>query len=175
MNVFGSPMMIGGIILFTLFVGFISGSYPAFYLTAFKPTEVLKGKIRSGFRNSALRNVLVVVQFVISIALIFGSLMVYRQLNYMQEKNLGFEKENVVDLLHTIGLGKNAQAFKNEINSNPAFKGASFANNLPPNISWNSAFGKQVLIRIFFCSSTRWITITLPRWATSCRAEIFLS
>lgn len=142
MEIFLHPVMIGGLILFTLFVGFISGSYPAFYLTAFKPTEVLKGKIRSGFKNSALRNVLVVVQFVISIALIFGSLVVYRQLHYMQEKNLGFEKENIVDLLHTIGLGKNAQAFKNEINSNPAFKGASFANNLPPNISWTSAFRK---------------------------------
>ncbi len=85
---------------------------------------------------------LVVVQFVISIALIFGSLVVYRQLHYMQEKNLGFQKENIIDLLHTLGLGKNAQAFKNEVNSNPAFKGASFADNLPPNISWNSAFRK---------------------------------
>ncbi len=54
MSVFTHPLMIGGLILFTLFIGFISGSYPAFYLTAFKPTEVLKGKIRSGFRNSAL-------------------------------------------------------------------------------------------------------------------------
>lgn len=141
-SIFADPLMIGGLVLFTIIIGLIAGSYPALYLTAFKPTEVLKGKIRSGFRNSTLRNVLVVFQFVISIALIFGSLVVYRQLKYVQEKNLGFDKENVVNLLHTLSLGKNAQAFKNELNTNPAFKGASFSNNLPPAISWNSAFRK---------------------------------
>ena len=141
-SIFGNPFVIGGIIVFALIVGFTAGSYPAFYLTSFKPTEVLKGKIRAGLRNSGLRNALVVVQFIISIALIFGSLVVYRQLKFMQEKNLGFDKENVVNLLHTFGLGGNAQAFKNELMANPSFKGASFANSLPPNISWNSAFRK---------------------------------
>ena len=139
---FTQPVIITSLIGFTILIGLIAGSYPAFYLTAFKPTEVLKGKIRSGFRNSALRNALVVFQFIISIALIFGSIVVYRQLTYMQEKNIGFDKENVVDLLHTFSLGKNAQAFKNELAADPAFKGASFANQLPPKLSWNSAFRK---------------------------------
>lgn len=141
-SIFANPLVIGALIVFTFILGLLAGSYPAFYLTAFKPTEVLKGKIRAGFKNAALRNVLVVFQFVISIALIFGSVVVYRQLGYMQEKNLGFDKENVVGLLHTLSLGKNAQAFKNELTSNPSFKGASFSNNLPPNISWTSAFRK---------------------------------
>jgi putative ABC transport system permease protein len=141
-SIFSNPLIVAGLAVFTIIIGCLAGSYPAFYLTGFKPTEVLKGKIRSGFRNSALRNVLVVFQFIISIALIFGSLVVYKQLHYMQEKNLGFEKENVVSLLHTFALGKNSQAFKNEIASNPFFKGASFANQLPPNIGWNSAFRK---------------------------------
>jgi putative ABC transport system permease protein len=141
-SVFTNPVVIVSLIAFTILIGMIAGSYPAFYLTAFKPTEVLKGKIRSGFRNSALRNVLVVFQFVISIALIFGSLVVYNQLRYMQEKNLGFDKENVVNLLHTFSLDKNAQAFKNEVATHPSFKGASFANNLPPRVSWTSAFRK---------------------------------
>jgi putative ABC transport system permease protein len=142
LSVLLQPAIVGAIILFTLTVGLLAGSYPAFYLTAFKPTEVLKGKIRAGFRNSGMRNFLVVCQFIISIALIFGSLVVYHQLKFMQEKNLGFKKENVVSLLHTISLTKNAQAFKNELNSHPEFKGASFANRLPPNIDWNSAFRK---------------------------------
>jgi putative ABC transport system permease protein len=142
LTVLMNPVIIAAIIIFTITVGLLAGSYPAFYLTAFKPTEVLKGKIRAGFKNSALRNSLVVCQFIISIALIFGSIVVYRQLKFMQEKNLGFSKENVVSLLHTISLDKNAQAFKNELASHPEFKGASFANRLPPNIDWNSAFRK---------------------------------
>lgn len=141
-SIFLNPLVIASLFLFAIIIGLIAGSYPAFYLTAFKPTEVLKGKIRSGFRNSALRNVLVVFQFIISIALIFGSLVVYKQLRFMQEKNLGFDKENVVNLLHTYSLNKNAQAFKNEVATHPSFKGASFANNLPPRVSWTSAFRK---------------------------------
>jgi putative ABC transport system permease protein len=142
LSIFKNPAVIGGLIAFTFLVGLLAGSYPAFYLTAFKPTDVLKGKIRSGFRNSALRNVLVIFQFIVSIALIFGSLVVYRQLGFLQDKNLGFDKENVVNLLHTLSLKTNAQAFKNELAGNPAFKNSSFANSLPPNITWTSAFRK---------------------------------
>jgi putative ABC transport system permease protein len=141
MNEYANPVIIGGLLLFTVVIGLLAGSYPAFYLTAFKPTEVLKGKIRSGFKNSSLRNGLVVIQFVVSIALIFGTLVVYRQMEYLQNKSLGFEKENVIGLLHTLSL-ENAEGFRNEIVANPAFKSASFSNNLPPNISWNSAFRK---------------------------------
>lgn len=142
LSILSNPTLIASLAGFTILVGLVAGSYPAFYLTSFKPTEVLKGKIRSGFRNSALRNALVVFQFIISISLIFGSLVVYRQLQFMQEKNLGFDKENIVNLLHTMSLKSNAQAFKNELASHPSFKAASFANNLPPRVSWTSAFRK---------------------------------
>jgi putative ABC transport system permease protein len=141
-SILTNPVVIISLAIFTILIGVVAGSYPAFYLTSFKPTEVLKGKIRSGFKNSALRNVLVVFQFIISIALIFGSLVVYRQLSYMQEKSLGFDKENVVNLLHTMSLRNNAQAFKNELAAHPSFQGVSFANNLPPRVTWTSAFRK---------------------------------
>lgn len=83
LSILANPTVIACLVLFTLIIGLVAGSYPAFYLTSFKPTEVLKGKVRSGFRNSALRNVLVVFQFIISIGLIFGSLVVYRQLHFI--------------------------------------------------------------------------------------------
>lgn len=167
------PMVIAGLLIFTLTVGLLAGGYPAFYLTSFKPTEVLKGKIRAGFKNSMLRNSLVVCQFIISIALIFGSVVVYRQLKFMQEKNLGFNKENVVGLLHTMSLGKDAEAFKNEVNAHPQFKGASYANRLPPHIDWNSAFRKggseqDFLLSLYFVDedhlSTMGYTMTEGRF-----------
>lgn len=141
-SLFSNPIFILGILSFTIIVGLMAGSYPAFYLTAFNPVDVLKGKVRAGFKNSRLRNSLVIFQFIISIALILGSLVVYKQLQFMQEKNMGFNKENVINLLHTFSLGKNAKPFKDELNSHTEFEAASFANTLPPNISWTSVHRK---------------------------------
>jgi putative ABC transport system permease protein len=142
LDLFLNPFFIVAIIAFTFLVGLIAGSYPAFYLTSFKPVDVLKGKVRAGFKNSTLRNTLVVAQFTISIALIIGSLVVYKQLTYMQEKDLGFRKENVIQLLHTWSLEKNAKAFKNELAQHPEFPAASYTNQTPPNITWTNAFRK---------------------------------
>ena len=136
------PVVIAGIVVFALVVGLLAGSYPALYLTAFRPSEVLKGRVRAGFRNTGLRNGLVVFQFMISIVLILGSIVVYDQLKYMQQKNMGFDKANVIDLQHTWSLGKNATAFKNELASHPEFTGSSFSSNLPTHMNSSIVFGK---------------------------------
>lgn len=138
--VFLDPILLLGFFAFLFFVGLVAGSYPAFYLTSFSPSEVLKGKVRKGAKRSGFRNGLVIFQFIVSICLIISSLVVYKQLTYMQEVNLGFDKENVINLLHTRALGNNAEAFKQELLSNTGFVAASFANNLPPKIDWTSVY-----------------------------------
>jgi putative ABC transport system permease protein len=134
------PAFIGGFVVFMLVTGLLAGSYPAFYLTSFKPIEVLKGRIRAGAKSSGIRNTLVIFQFFISIALIISSIMVYNQLKFLQERSVGFNKENVVGLMHTMNLGRDAEAFKQEILKYPEFVAASFSARLPPNVDWFTTF-----------------------------------
>jgi len=137
------PYFIAGMTALMIIIGLLAGSYPAFYLTTFKPAEVLKGKVRAGMKSSGIRNTLVVVQFMISIALIISTLMVNQQIKFLQSKNLGFNKDHIIDLLHTGNLGKNGEAFKNELLSYPEIAGASYSNRLPPNIDWTSTFQSE--------------------------------
>jgi putative ABC transport system permease protein len=138
--IFSTPWFTGGIIAFVVIVGLVAGSYPAFYLTSFRPVDVLKGKVRAGMKSSGIRNSLVVFQFFISIGLIICTLIVYKQLTFVQEKNLGFEKDNVLNLLHTMRLGNQGEAFKNELLQHPEVVAASYSNRLPPNVDWHSVF-----------------------------------
>lgn len=80
----------------SIIIGILSGIYPAFYISAYKPVKVLKGKIYTTRARFSLRNVLVVLQFAIAVCLIISTLFVVKQLNYLQNKNLGFNKEQVI-------------------------------------------------------------------------------
>ncbi len=148
------PSFIIGEILFMLFVGMLAGSYPAFYLTHFNPIEVLKGRLRAKLRSYGIRNTLVVFQFVISTVLIVATLIVYLQLRYIQKANIGFDKANVINLLHTKNLGENGKAFKSALLQYPDISAASYANRLPPNVEWQSVFEevdsqKEYLLAIY--------------------------
>lgn len=130
---FEKPWLIAAIIGLTLFVGVLAGSYPAFYLSAFKPVKVLKGEVSTGFRNSKLRSALVIFQFCISILLIVSTIVIYSQLQYIRHKDVGFNREQVLVLQNTDKLGNGSKAFRTELKRIKGVEDVTMTNFLPTN------------------------------------------
>lgn len=122
--------LLPSVVVIIIVVGVLAGAYPAFYLSAFQPINVLKGKLSAGFRGGGFRNFLVVLQFSVSIFLIIGTIVIYNQLNYIQHKNLGFDRSQVVVVKNTVGL-TNAQTFKEQVKQIAGVNNASLSGFLP--------------------------------------------
>ncbi|MEL6537660.1 MAG: ABC transporter permease [Bacteroidota bacterium] len=121
------PVMVG----VGLFMALLAGSYPAFYLSAFRPIAVLKGSLQGGMKHKGLRSSLVVFQFVCSIALIVCTLVVGQQMRFIQDQNLGYNREQLVTVENAYLLGDNLDAYKEEMQRNPSVVSATIASDLP--------------------------------------------
>ncbi len=127
-----NPMLALSLLAGTLVLGLISGIYPAFVLSKFQPSKVLKGSVKNSKSGLWLRRVLVVVQFTTSIGMIIGTYIVYQQMEYIRNKNAGYNREQVllVDLNDQV-LQQNAESFKNEVEKISSVSGISFSSTLP--------------------------------------------
>jgi putative ABC transport system permease protein len=121
------PSIIGG----AIGIGILAGVYPSFYLSAFKPVDVLKGSIARGFKNSKLRSAMVVFQFATSIVLIIGTYIIYKQMNFILTTKIGFEKDKVILVQGINTLEDKMQTFKNELLELSSVESVSLTHYLP--------------------------------------------
>lgn len=123
-----SGIIIFSLIGITIFTGVVSGSYPALFLSNFKPIDVLKNNLKSGSKSIALRKFLVLTQFTISVLLIVCAAMAHRQLTYINDRDLGFDKECIINLEMRGTFRRNWPAIKQELLNNPNIRSVTAAN-----------------------------------------------
>lgn len=119
------------LLIAAIVVGILAGIYPAFYLSAFKPASVLKGNVSRGSKNATTRSTLVVFQFTASIVLIIATFVIYRQVEYILNKKVGFDKDQVLLIQGANTLDKQILTFKNEILQLSHVKSAAISDYLP--------------------------------------------
>jgi len=126
-----NPLIILGLLLFWLLVSILAGSYPAFYLSSFKPVSVLKNKFTAKRKSINFRSGLVVFQFIISVGLIVGTTIVYQQLLYIQNIKLGYDKDQLLVLRNSYLLGTNEAVLRDQLINDPRVANVTLSSFLP--------------------------------------------
>ncbi len=137
LNLFNDITVIMGIISIAIVSGVLAGCYPALLLSGFKPVKTLKGSEGNEGKHSWPRRILVMCQFAVSLVLIISTLVIYQQHNYMENKDVGFDRENIVYLPMYGEIQRNFEAMKARILQNPYFFAVTKSTHPPSGIYWN--------------------------------------
>lgn len=142
LNLMTDPAFIPALLILVLTMAAASSSYPALFLSSFNPVAAIKGKSKVGREGKVLRNGLVVFQFVVSIILIICTAIVFQQLSYVSDKDIGFNKENLLVISHA-EAATNEEALTNAARAIPGVKNATLNSSLPPGIYSGDKFSAE--------------------------------
>jgi putative ABC transport system permease protein len=145
------------LIIFSIFVGFLSGSYPALFLSSFNPYEVLKGSVKNSMKNGRLRRILVTFQFAVSILLIVGTMIMYQQIRFMLNKDVGFNKEQLIVINRAEALGTKLKSFKEVVKNIPGVVNISSSTAVPGRSNNNNGYMIEGRKDETFLAMTSWV------------------
>jgi putative ABC transport system permease protein len=145
------------LLLFTVLVAILSGSYPAFFLSSFNPYEVLKGSSASSLSNGRLRRVLVIFQFAVSILLIVGTLVMARQIRYMLNKDTGFDKEQLMVIERAHVVGQKMKSFKERVKMIPGVINIASSTAIPGRTNNNNGYLIEGRKEETYLMTTSWV------------------